>query len=273
MSDSIPLLRPLPQRTFQLTPASTEPSTPPTPDPNDPALLDAKPNGNAISQSRTHSVLNLTSSTLYGIYSPDNYEGLREDLNTPWGTGALTPASPPTPGRSFDRKLPPIGAFDRPRSEDKILHHPHHRLSSVIAPAILRTILLFSFGMAYGLLVTHLHDDHRLAPVKVEGIDRHSWHYLIFWGVAGVTMGSLLPLVDVFWENLLGGIAEDTTKGVEGKEDISTTEGDRRPSARSDLSVSADWSPVVRSVGAFIGIAFAIVRPLSLLFPPLPNPN
>jgi len=62
----------------------------------------------------------------------------------------------------------------------------------------------------------------------------------------------------VFWENLLGGIAEDTTKGAEGKEDIPTTEGDRRPSARSDLSVSADWSPVVRSVGAFIGIAFAI---------------
>jgi hypothetical protein len=102
--------------------------------------------------------------------------------------------------------------------------------------------------MLYGLLVRHLHDERQMAPFQVEGIikPRNNWGYLVFWGVAGVALGSLLPWVDTLWEENLNGQSDRTPskKAVEEKE----------------AGAGADWTPVVRSVGAFVGIAFAIVR-------------
>ncbi|KAI9871101.1 MAG: hypothetical protein M1830_003310, partial [Pleopsidium flavum] len=37
-----------------------------------------------------------------------------------------------------------------------------------------------------------------------------------------------------------------------------SSDEDERPSSRSGSGMGADWNPVVRSIGAFIGIAFAI---------------
>ena len=116
--------------------------------------------------------------------------------------------------------------------------------------------------MAYGVVVTHLHDDQRLAPVKMSSINRESWAYLIFWGIAGVGLGSLLPWVDFLWEETLGTVEEVGI--IESLKDDTRSSGtsgdeDERPSSWAGSGLGADWTPVVRSIGAFIGIAFAIV--------------
>jgi len=119
----------------------------------------------------------------------------------------------------------------------------------------LRSITLFGLGMLYGLLVRHLHDERQLAPFQVEGIikPRNDWRYLVFWGVAGVALGSLLPWIDTLWEEHFetsSTVREATEATPEIKEDGLDSTG----------IFGADWTPVVRSVGAFVGIAFAIRR-------------
>ncbi|MCJ1243891.1 hypothetical protein MMC30_001088 [Trapelia coarctata] len=266
MSDNLPLLRPLPQRNFQFTPASTtpastEPSTPPTPsnESYDPSSRELKLNGGSIPPSRTRSILNLTSSTLFGIY-----DGGRDELNTPWGAGALTPVGPQSPKRGSEDKRSPMLGFSQPTRSYREAHPHRPKPSELVVPVTLRTILLFAFGMAYGLVVTHLHDDHRLAPVKVGGFDRHSWHYLIFWGIAGVALGSLLPWVDVFWEDVMGknvqGGKQGTRKEQEPKSDEIRDSEEEKRRTRPRSGLDPDWNSVVRGIGAFIGIAFAIVR-------------
>jgi len=106
-------------------------------------------------------------------------------------------------------------------------------------------------GMGYGLLVRHLHDDRQLAPFQVEGIikPRNDWRYLVFWGVAGVALGSLMPWVDTLFE-----AGSRDTPVFEGEDGTSSP----RESYESDGILGQDWTPVVRSVGAFVGIAYAI---------------
>lgn len=98
--------------------------------------------------------------------------------------------------------------------------------------------------------------------MKVTGIKRDSWAYLIYWGIAGVGLGSLLPWVDVLWEETLGTAAGvGMTKPMNGSpvSSGSNSEKDERLSSRTGSGMGADWNPVVRSIGAFVGIAFAIV--------------
>lgn len=109
-----------------------------------------------------------------------------------------------------------------------------------------------------------MHDNQRLSPVKVEGIDRYSWRYLISWGVAGIGLGSLLPWVDVLWDETLGQNGDPNVKssiqGIPGSSGVDSDDDDQSAS-RSGSGLAADWNPVVRSIGAFVGIAFAIVGP------------
>ena len=124
------------------------------------------------------------------------------------------------------------------------------------------------FGVAYGVIITHLHDNHGLAPVKIEGINRHSWHYLLFWGIAGVGLGGLLPWVDILWEETLGddesarvskalkALNEDLRSVATG----TSKDEDERPTLGAESGLGAHWIPIVRSIGAFVGIAFAIVQ-------------
>jgi hypothetical protein len=113
--------------------------------------------------------------------------------------------------------------------------------------------------MLYGLLVRHLHDDRQLAPFQVEGIIKPSsdWRYLIFWGVAGVALGSLLPWIDTLWEETM---QSPTNIGSKKEGSASPEYGSEDEESDSDGIFGADWTPVVRSVGAFVGIAYAIVR-------------
>jgi hypothetical protein len=116
--------------------------------------------------------------------------------------------------------------------------------------------------MLYGLLVRHLHDDRQLAPFQVEGIIKPSrdWRYLVFWGVSGVALGTLLPWIDTFWDDTLH--SERSVGSC--NERTSSPEIDEEEFDSSGI-FGADWTPVIRSVGAFVGIAFAIVGSGSIL--------
>lgn len=78
--------------------------------------------------------------------------------------------------------------------------------------------------------MTHLHNSS-LSTVTLD-IDKYSARYLVEWGLAGVALGSLLPWLD--------------------GEDLGDDGGSKM-----------DWHPAVRSIGAFVGIAYAIVSSLS----------
>ncbi|KAL8634120.1 hypothetical protein Q9189_000039 [Teloschistes chrysophthalmus] len=244
MSDHPTLLRPTPRRHF--TPASTRPSTPPADQDSDrPSLSDRK-----------RSILNLTSSTLFGIYAPS--DSPRDGMSTP-ASGIETPGL----RYSIDDNRPPIlGAFDKPEFHRRP-SQPHITLRNYYLPLSLRTILLFFFGVAYGSVVTHLHDNPQIAPVKVEGIERYTWRYLAFWGLAGIVLGRLLPWVDILWERTMGERRHAVGYFAISSGNASSDEGEgegERSTSRIESVLGADWNPAVRSIGAFVGIAFAIVR-------------
>ncbi len=263
LSSDHEILRPTARRTFELTPASSGSSAPatPYPEPANPNMLEPKTNSD-LPPSRTRSILNLTSSTLFGIYSPTDYDTNRDEPSTPWGTGAQTPSG----RRSQDSTTttsPAIADWERPRPKQtksaSRLHQQQGTISGSLLPLALRMVLLSIFGVAYGIIITHLHDNHNLVPVRVNGIDRYSWTYLCSWGVAGVVLGSLLPWVDTLWDDKVsyavgGSGTQSSTKKETGPNIDDNNEDDEKTSNRG-----SDWTPVVRSIGAFVGIAFAIV--------------
>ncbi|EEH19174.2 hypothetical protein PABG_01493 [Paracoccidioides brasiliensis Pb03] len=134
------------------------------------------------------------------------------------------------------------------------VHVPRrHGFRSLYLPLLLRAVLLFAFGVAYGTLIMHLHDNHRLTPMRMENITDHgSWVYMVFWGLAGVALGGLLPWFDGVWEEFVGG---ECGGGILKEGDI----GNLNAQGDDDKQLKvADWNSVVRSTGAFVGIAFAI---------------
>ena len=262
MAEQSQILRPTPRRTFDLTPVSTESSIPPSPSPErtNSDLLEAKIDSPSP-PSKTRSILNLTSSTLLGIYSPTGYEASRDELLTPWGTGAQTPNH----RRSVDDSRPSPSTADWNLSQGQTRANLKYRRTGFRGHYLrlfLRGLLLFAFGVAYGLIITHLHDNQNLAPVRVEGIKRHSWHYLYYWGISGVALGSLLPWVDVIWgvpSNQLPS-EQRQARATRYSGSVRGRDGKERLISRFESGLGADWNPVVRSIGAFVGIAFAIVR-------------
>jgi hypothetical protein len=257
---SPPLLRPRPLRPFQQRSNSSNSSTPADSHPPTPKVdrslnvEDATDSKSDIS--RTRSIINLTSSTLFGIYAPSSFDA-QSSPATPWGTGAETPSrkesvdgfpsprgGPPRGSELEARLLRGTGGQTKPsvRTGSPItggLHQAPKSLVSVIFRAVTRVVVLFCFGLAYGGIIAHLHDNRNVAPVKVTGLNRASWRYLAFWGVAGVVMGSLLPWVDEIW----------------GRGKCAETSSENRPRGLNGV----EWNDVVRSVGAFVGVAFAIV--------------
>ncbi|PHH66051.1 hypothetical protein CDD81_576 [Ophiocordyceps australis] len=195
--------------------------------------------------SRPQSILNLTSSTLMGIYSqaaaanPPSRDELVTD--TPWGTGAQTPVR-----RSgiddATYQLMRDRAHSR-RQRRRATSTPGTRAG--LGPSALDTAsslaLLFVLGCGYGALVGTLHGDEQ-QEAQLGGYYIRpglNWRYLTFWGAAGALLGSSLPWLDRVWERALG------------------DEADLYASAKeSDLGT--DWTLVMRAVGAFVGIVFAI---------------
>ncbi|KAL3472196.1 insulin-induced protein-domain-containing protein [Aspergillus californicus] len=233
MADELPILRPRPKRVFNVNDSSGS-STPAEPSNSD-TLLPKEPGSAAIS--RNGSIMNLTSPTLYGIYSPTAFESIRDE-NSSWGTEAETqPPSPNSPRVQPTFERPDSAAVLRTRSR---LNHGLFR--GVILPQVLRSATLFAFGVVYGIITIHLHENHWITPVKLEYTHFYgSWDYLGFWGITGVAIGNVLPLLDSY----LNGGAKDRTRS-----------GNNQDASEPVLS----WPAVVRSVGAFVGIAFAMRR-------------
>ncbi len=258
------LMKPKPRRPFELTsPPSSAPSTPPTAATPSafPPYLQPPTSGSmdgATTPSRTRSFLNLTSSTLFGIYQPTGYAADREGLNTPWGTGAQTPSRNLSRQNSLELSRAdaalrdsngqaPASPLTKTRRRSTAAYQPRlprrprprRRFKTFFLPLLGRMVALFGVGVLYGLLITHLHDRQELAPVKVD-IQRSSWTYLTWWGVAGIVLGEALPLVDTLWAR----------SGSEEHDDAAQEEeGDGR---------RGGWIDAVRSIGAFVGVAFAI---------------
>ncbi|KAF4552390.1 Hypothetical protein D9617_10g073710 [Elsinoe fawcettii] len=273
MTDEI--LRPRPRRPFSLT---NTPDTAHSSRPSSPSLRDgpSSPNlntGNAADDptsppSRTRSILNLTSSTLFGIYSHTGYPD-KDDPLTPFGSQtpiegrSRAPSQPDGAGLGLD-----AAAWDernrrrrssvldtsarRTRQREQLRRQSSYakkkggRYWAGIAG---RSAALAVMGVAYGVLIGHLHDRRGIAPVKVEGIRRHTWGYLVFWATVAVALGWLLPLLDGLWEG----------EGEESKEDEVEGKVERKEKQRRG-GWAPEWNDVVRSIGAFVGIAFAIRR-------------
>ncbi|KAI0880814.1 insulin-induced protein-domain-containing protein [Annulohypoxylon maeteangense] len=264
-----PLLRPIPLRPFDLhrrepTPPEDEPIPPLTNSGHSSSLnldilnsrlLDRRNNGSApesASISRAQSALDITGSTLMGIYNQANFS--KDKLNylgvdepsTPWGTGAETPAK----GLKVDS---PHYELQKERAQ------PTRRRSSLhtaIRPQPLsisqrtlylgsRGLFLFVLGVLYGMLVAQLRD-------RRQGTGHGSYNFgsLAFWGISAVVMGSLLPWIDGIWERVVGcdevAVESAADHGMGG--DI----------VENEPASSTDWALAVRGIGAFVGIAFAI---------------
>lgn len=167
------------------------------------------------------------------------------------------------PRSSLDDQRPPvIGSFERPRLH-RLPSSQHHQSSgNFIVSVGMRTVLLFFIGVAYGVVISQLHDTPHVAPVQIDGIRHWSWGYLLGWGGVGVALGGLLPWVDILWED-----APQDDKDASGSHRLTdsktsnSSDEDERSSSRGGSGFSglgAEWNPIVRSIGAFIGIAFAI---------------
>lgn len=188
--------------------------------------------------------MNLTSPTLYGIYSPTAFEGTRDE-DSAWGTEAdVNPSNPNSPKVQPTQGKPESAAVLRTRSR---LSHGLFR--GVILPQTISSALLFAFGVVYGIITIHLHENHWITPVKLDFTHFYgSWQYLGFWGLTGVAIGNVLPLLDSCLDGAVGRTAQEKQQS-NGQES-------------SELALS--WPAVVRSVGAFVGIAFAMVSFLSI---------
>ncbi|KAI1268333.1 hypothetical protein F5Y18DRAFT_225402 [Xylariaceae sp. FL1019] len=265
--DGPPLFRPVPLRPFALnfrepTPPD-EDSLPHTPQ-NEPFLnldhINSKllatrsRRSDSASISRAQSVMNLTSSTLMGIYSPTTYGkyGSGDDLSTPWGTGAETPAkdlSTDEPNYVIQKERP------QPTRRHSGSSLPR---SQPLSPAVsamylgLSAVLLSGLGMLYGIMVATVKDSRSSTTLRVEHLVRASncsWEYMVFWGVAGLGLGSLLPWFDGLWDSTL-------------QQESSESEADEQRSQSGDAGngslADTDWTLPVRGIGMFIGIAFAI---------------
>ncbi|KAK0386314.1 hypothetical protein NLU13_6151 [Sarocladium strictum] len=253
-----PLLRPTPRRPFEinfsgLTTPSDEGGDSPTSPRTDSNLLTANDMASATSSSlsRPPSIMNLTSSTLFGIYSPtDGPSGRRERddlMDTPWGTGSQTPVRRPTLDEATYELMKERSHLQRRRSSYRSVDSmPLPQQSSPLASAAsltLRGALLFLLGVGYGAVVSRFHH----SPEGDDSMYDHAY-FLAFWGVAGVVLGALLPWFDKFWEEKYGG--EDEDEAVPGTVDV--------VSGVDETNAGTDWALVMRAIGAFVGIVFAI---------------
>ncbi|UNI21345.1 hypothetical protein JDV02_007343 [Purpureocillium takamizusanense] len=269
MADDGPqLLRPIPRRPFNLNLTS---ATPPDDDDQDspqpgfalrdqdfsaPRFLNAgmTPVESGTSISRPQSFMNLTSSTLMGIYSQargtSNRLIDREDIDTPWGTGAQTPIKRPSIDDATFELMRDRSHLPRRRSSYRPADASSASNAGSVAARAFRASLLFMLGVGYGMIVTRLHNEQQYLADLAEGIIKPgaNGRYLAFWGVSGVVLGSLLPWFDRVWVDMFGDEVVDETVVI----------ADADGSVDKELGPGTDWALVMRAIGAFVGIIFAI---------------
>lgn len=261
MSDDGPrLIRPIPRRPFDVnlttpTPPDDSPSESPAP-PDFSGLRHLQATPEPAILSRPPSYMNLTSSALYGIYSQsasasrDRNFADRDELDTPWGMGAQTPIKRPSIDDATYELLRDRSHLVRRRSSLRPVEaHSPYKPGPSTSSSVLRGLLLFTLGVGYGVLVTtRFHYGQGKLTALTDGIIRpaYNWVHLGFWGLAGVGLGGLLPWFDRVWEEAFG---EDEDSAAVEKDDCSA----------KDDQIGTDWALVMRAIGAFVGIVFAIV--------------
>ena len=283
------ILRPIPRRPFEPLGSSVGSSACSTPGQASAVDADPRPEGGTpaglshLAPSRERSLLNLTSSTLFGIYSPAATQPDRDEPPTPpsghWASSSSLLEVPrrTTSHEAFLDLTKPARAHRNSSSyahNHSQFHGPGHlRPGQLVLSFSIRIVLLFLFGVAYGVIITHLHDSQKLAPVEIVGVHSFTWSHLLFWGVAGVALGSLLPWVDMLLEGTKGNRDDADGRGesavVDDEDDAAKRHGrnttcqvdgtDEATVSTRTEAFSPDWNAVVRSIGAFVGIAFAIV--------------
>jgi len=258
-----------------MTPASTDSSLPPSPaaEAQNPELLMNNRNRSDpnLPPSRTRSILNLTSSTLLGIYSSATDGSKGGELNTPYGTGAQTPVERPS-AESDGQKIraalqAPSFPFNGAPSRGPMIHKTRKRgFRQYYVPLIAQTLMLFGFGMGFGSLVTHLHKTSRITPVPVPASVANSLYYQIAWGIMGVLLGNALPQIDVLFDDgeaIADGVDTRTQQHQRLRSLSSMSQSGKERPSLTDNGLGPMWYSTVRSVGAFMGIAFALVSLLN----------
>lgn len=276
------LYRPSPRRPFSLhstpdTAYSSRPASPASTDFNVPQTPTAlNPDDQTSPPPRSRSILNLTSSTLLGIYSRTGYQPDRDDsITTPWGTGAETPISRQSSqpdgsalgidpsawqDKSRRRRSSVLDTSAKRTRRHELVRRQSYKgrgFRKFWVPQLLRSVALGAVGYCYGLLISHLHDRQQLTPVKVDRIPHYSRPYLFFWSVVAIVLGSILPWLDHFWESEgPGDVSEE--KELHGRAGQKREKEGQRRQGRTGRGPG--WNDVVRSIGALVGIAFAIRR-------------
>lgn len=258
-----------------MTPASTDSSLPPSPaaEAQNPELLMNNRNRSDpnLPPSRTRSILNLTSSTLLGIYSSATDGSKGGELNTPYGTGAQTPVERPS-ADSDGQKIrdvlqAPSFPFNGAPSRGPMIPKTRKRgFRQYYVPLIAQTLMLFGFGMGFGSLVTHLHKTSRITPVPVPTSVANSLYYQVAWGIMGVLLGNALPQIDLLFDDeeaIADGVDTRTQQHQRLRSLSSMSQSGKERPSLTDNGLGPMWYSTVRSVGAFMGIAFALVSLLN----------
>ncbi|KJR82323.1 uncharacterized protein SPSK_03327 [Sporothrix schenckii 1099-18] len=267
--------------------------------------------GGSESISRAQSIMNLTSSTLFGIFSPTTpgrgsvgggASGIFES-STPWGTGAETPArellaeapgnddEDDAEGKNTNASAAEIDEVRKASQSLMLLQRQRRRGESFSADAVptiklqpaplsrrksipeepgqstgpsplshillflsvfARAVLLFTLGMGYGVLVSRLRSETHIpfddlgestsssadTSPATEYVASYDWRYLVSWGLSGIALGTLLPWFDGVWDRSFG--------------------RNGRVLGKTRTAPDTDWALVVRGIGAFAGVAFAM---------------
>ncbi|KAI0010271.1 insulin-induced protein-domain-containing protein [Xylariaceae sp. FL0662B] len=252
--DGPPLLQPIPRRPFdrhirELTPPD-EDSIPRNLDSSSALNLEAinsrllNPRNNAptdsASISRADSEMNLTGSTLMGIYRP--IFG-RDRPSTPGGARTETPAKSLNLDDPFHEMQRERTRPTRRRSTLRPAPPPPPLSKSAIAFYLsIRVLLLSGLGILYGILVAQFQNRHK-GILKTSGYD---WWYMTFWVLAGNMLGSLLPSFDDIWEKNFG------------QDDVAIESAEEHAAEDDTSSKEPAFAPTIRIIGCFVGIAFAI---------------
>lgn len=170
-------------------------------------------NGNGLA-SHSSSFLNLTNSALSGVF------GSQVSLSELTGDVSNAPSRRPSTSD--------LQSGNGPTDEPSKTAANGRPISAVSLATSIAT--LFGFGVAYGQLSRHLHDNHQVTSYTLD-IDQ-TGAFSLLWGSQGIVLGFLFPLFDWIYP-------EKNRKWSRGKG-------------------GADWSSIIRSVAAFMGVAYGI---------------